>query len=110
VRSLGEYDDEEVGGELEEKEQFGAILSVALTMNRRRLIITANKLVGLGPWNAREGDLVCILLGCRYPVVLRRTADGYTLVGEAYVDGCMNGEGVEGLKRGEFTLESFKIY
>lgn len=51
-------------------------------------------LFGLAPKEAEEGDLVCILLGCTVPVILRPIEDLglYKLVGEAYVHGVMDGE------------------
>jgi hypothetical protein len=55
---------------------------------------------GLAPKQAGQGDLVCILLGCSVPVVLKavkepRVPDLFQLVGECYVDGLMDGEAVE---------------
>ncbi|KAK3315407.1 heterokaryon incompatibility protein-domain-containing protein [Apodospora peruviana] len=57
------------------------------------------ELFGLVPSEAVVGDLICIIRGCSVPVVLRRLPpredsddDGYTIVGEAYVYGLMNGE------------------
>jgi len=41
---------------------------------------------------------VCILLGAPVPFVLREEEDCAVLVGECYVDGVMNGEGLEHLK------------
>jgi hypothetical protein len=54
-------------------------------------------LVGLIPQRARFGDFVCVLYGCSVPVILRRyhTPPGrpyWRLLGDAYVDGIMNGE------------------
>jgi len=96
-------------GEEEEKVQFQAILEAGQTMNKRRLFLSEGGLVGLAPRNAEEGDIVCVLLGCRFPVVLRRGVLT-TLVGEAYVDEYMNGEAIAGLKEGRFALESFEIH
>ncbi|KAF4837539.1 Heterokaryon incompatibility protein 6, OR allele [Colletotrichum siamense] len=56
--------------------------------------------VGMGPADARPGDVVVILLGSRIPYVLRPSGDGtttrqentYRFVGEAYCDGVMYGE------------------
>ena len=55
-------------------------------------------LVGLIPQKAQLGDQVCILYGCSVPVILRkydsRDGDYWRLIGEAYVDGFMEGEGI----------------
>jgi len=54
------------------------------------------ELLGLSPRYAREGDIICILYGCSVPVVLRPSEDikeeCWQLIGEAYVDGMMEGE------------------
>jgi hypothetical protein len=56
-----------------------------------------HNLVGLGPPNAQEGDIIAILYGLSVPVVIRpvRSFTGvpsFRFVGEAYVDGRMEGE------------------
>jgi len=65
---------------------------------------------GLGPEKCERGDIVCIIGSCTVPVVLRRVEDVnrrapagsaglFTLIGEAYVHGKMNGEAVQDLER-----------
>lgn len=55
------------------------------------------QLFGLAPEKAKVGDLVCVLLGCSVPVILRpsvRESEAqahYEFVGESYVHGKMNG-------------------
>ncbi|KAF8854282.1 hypothetical protein BDZ45DRAFT_597243 [Acephala macrosclerotiorum] len=93
-----------------EKTQFSTILSAGLTMNRRTIFLSKEGLVGLAPFNATKGDFICVLLGCRFPVVLRPMNGHYMLVGEAYVDGFMNGEAMVGLQEGRYGLETFEIY
>ncbi|CAD6446550.1 ec6bdf9f-4a64-458a-8a64-e588e3541175 [Sclerotinia trifoliorum] len=73
---------------------------------RRRFFLTSGvkgkQLFGLMPNEAKEGDVVCILLGCTVPVVVRRENDGgkgeggWIFVGESYVHGMMDGEAVTG--------------
>ncbi len=78
-------------------------------LKHKRLLITHEGRIGMAPHEARKGDKVCILLGCRVPVLLReRQEGGYELVGEAYVQGIMHGESVtdENIDR----LEDFEIY
>ena len=66
---------------------------ILLTFTHKRLLITQDGFIGMAPHETRKGDVVCLLLGCRVPVVLReRTEGGYELVGEAYVHGIMKGE------------------
>ncbi|KAH9203959.1 heterokaryon incompatibility protein-domain-containing protein [Leptodontidium sp. 2 PMI_412] len=107
--SLADDDNSIQGGE-EEKIQLSAILSAGLTMNRRRLFVSQDNLVGLAPACAELGDVICVLLGCRYPVVLRRKGGHYLLVGEAYMDGYMYGEAVRGLTISVDELDGFIIY
>ena len=62
----------------------------------RAMFITRRGYSGLAPWNAQEGDLVCILKGGKTPFLLRLSPAGsvYQVVGEAYVYGIMGGEAV----------------
>ncbi len=50
--------------------------------------------VGLAPYGTRQGDLIFVVLGADVPFILRPLEDdeGYELIGEAYVQGVMNGE------------------
>ena len=105
-------DEEGEGGDQPEKSQLSTILSAGLTMNRRRMFISMKGAVGLAPWDAEKGDIICVLLGCRFPVVLRPmgpSGNYYVLVGEAYVEGFMDGEAIVGLEEGYFELNNFEI-
>ncbi|KAM7192089.1 Heterokaryon incompatibility protein (HET) domain containing protein [Rhypophila sp. PSN 637] len=108
----------------------------------KRLMVTSTGILGMAPRRARKGDLVCVLLGCNIPLVLRadhqegdvddvgeeakeeaagnlgreeRITDmhgsgkKYTVVGEAYVDGYMNGEAIEDVHNGVRNLEDLRI-
>ncbi|ETS78454.1 hypothetical protein PFICI_10516 [Pestalotiopsis fici W106-1] len=63
---------------------------------QRKLLVTASGLIGMAPPHARKGDIVCVLLGCSVPVMLRELrADqqfAYSFVGECYIHGIMDGE------------------
>jgi len=59
----------------------------------------AQPIVGLIPRCAKAGDAVCIIYGCSVPVVLREQRGEndhhyWQLIGEAYVHGHMDGEGI----------------
>ena len=41
---------------------------------------------------SRIGDVVAIIYGCKTPFVMRPVEQGYTLIGECYVHGIMDGE------------------
>ncbi|KAK0631415.1 heterokaryon incompatibility protein-domain-containing protein [Immersiella caudata] len=53
------------------------------------LIQTPDGYIGLGPPDAKEGDVLCVLLGCASPVLLRETSPGghYQVIGTCYVYG-----------------------
>ncbi|KAJ4322363.1 hypothetical protein N0V84_004834 [Fusarium piperis] len=59
----------------------------------RTLFKTNKSMLGRGHVLVRPGDIVTILSGSEVPIVLRpREGGGYTFVGDAHVDGIMNGE------------------
>jgi hypothetical protein len=72
---------------------------VRTACNRRRLFMTQYGDVGLGPLNVREGDIVVILYGAPWPIVLRELPGNheqnhFELVSMCYVHGLMDGEAV----------------
>lgn len=76
----------------------------------RALYVTGKVYIGLAPWNARDGDLICVLLGGCTPFLLRPVPGSkrYTLVGETYVYGIMGGELFRG-KMGDPRLEDIVL-
>jgi hypothetical protein len=67
------------------------------------LLHTANGYVGHAYSNIRKGDIVCMLLGSRFPVVLRQTPHiqlktAWRIVSICCVPGLMNGELIYGTK------------
>lgn len=60
----------------------------------RVLMASATGYIGLVPHGTREGDLLFVAMGADVPYVIRPLADddGYELIGEAYVQGVMDGE------------------
>lgn len=73
----------------------------------RRLITTRGGYIGLAPEEAELGDVIAILHGCNFPLVLRPCGGSYLLIGECYVDGMMDGEMVEA--RGQRVFEGTEI-
>ncbi|KAF4468571.1 HET-domain-containing [Fusarium albosuccineum] len=79
----------------------------------RRLMFTQKVYLGWGPDNAhgslqdqiRVGDMVCIVYGCSTPLVIRRVEDKYHVLGEAYLEGMMDGEAVDSVESGELPEE-----
>lgn len=70
----------------------------------RQLMFDTDGYIGIVPRLAREGDIICTLLGCHSPIVLRPAADYvesnegnmFHMVGECYVLGLTEGEGLLG--------------
>ena len=81
---------------------------VGLMNKGRRFCATVAGRLGLVPSSAAAGDIVCVLYGGRVPFLLRPRLEGsgYVLVGECYVHGLMDGEGVvmERVDEREFAL------
>ena len=70
---------------------------------------------GLVPGSPEVGDAICLLDGGCVPFILRKWGIGYRLVGECYIHGIMNGEGLvpsdnqNGSKKRELELQSFEL-
>lgn len=71
----------------------------SLVSRHRRLGLSAQGHYLLGPDTMEPGDIIVVLYGGFTPFVLRRrgqrSEDGWTLIGEAYVHGMMNGEALD---------------
>ncbi|TEA19467.1 Heterokaryon incompatibility protein 6, OR allele [Colletotrichum sidae] len=68
-------------------------MSVLAAATPRRFSATAEGRLCMVPREARKGDVVCLLLGSEVPFVIRPFTEGtYTLIGDAYVSGVMDGE------------------
>jgi hypothetical protein len=76
----------------------------------RRLVATASGRIGLAPAGAREGDVVAVLVGCSVPIVLRKSGEGWSVVGECYLHGVMGGEVVRQVEAGELRLGDIALY
>ncbi|KAI0400152.1 heterokaryon incompatibility protein-domain-containing protein [Xylaria palmicola] len=71
-----------------------SILSFAVIL---KFCVTEHGRFSQVPLRSEPGDRVCVLLGGDVPFVIRPTGRGtYTVVGECYVDGVMDGEIFEG--------------
>jgi len=103
---LGDYFTDSIPQGAEEEvyaEVYGAF---DRTSKERRFMLTNRGYMGWAPDNirgskndqTRQGDLICILFGCSTPLVIRPCGRRYQIVGEAYVEGFMNGQAMELLK------------
>ncbi|KAI9866606.1 MAG: hypothetical protein M1813_001158 [Trichoglossum hirsutum] len=76
----------------------------------RRMITTGRGYVGMAPEAVQNDDIICVLLGCTVPVVLRQVEDSiFEYVGECYIHGVMEGEAMEWFETGECQLEDFVL-
>jgi hypothetical protein len=82
----------------------------------RRFMLTKRGYLGWAPDNvfdsgeenyARVGDLVAILFGCSTPLIIRPRGKSSELVGEAYVQGFMNGEALKKIDDDMYKVQSF---
>lgn len=90
-------------------EEAAFLEDIYIATLHKRLLFTHEGYIGMAPHHSSKGDKVCLLLGCRVPVVLRERRDGgYELVGEAYVHGIMKGEALT--NENHEKLEDFCIH
>ena len=68
----------------------------------RMLIKSQHGNLGLAPAETQVGDLICVLLGCSVPIILRslhqrpgKQKAPYVVIGECYVHGLMDGEAAD---------------
>ncbi|KAH8668989.1 heterokaryon incompatibility protein-domain-containing protein [Xylariales sp. PMI_506] len=96
-------------GEQRHLEQYFPQQVEMATMGRA-FFVSRKGYFGLAPTGALAGDRVCILAGGRPPFILRYlrevsvlgkdSAPGFTLIGDSYVHGIMDGEAAQGVDDG----------
>jgi hypothetical protein len=81
----------------------------------RRFMLTKNGYLGWAPDNGREpnqtrvGDSIAIIYGYSTPLVIRPYEDKFQVVGEAHVEGFMDGEAVGLLHRDDYQTKTFSF-
>ena len=70
----------------------------------RKLFVTKQGYIGLGPNGLWPDDIVFIAYGGKVPLVVRRQDNQFLYVGDSYVQGLMNGECVDFDKAVDLTL------
>jgi hypothetical protein len=73
------------------------------------VIWAGHLMIFFGSRNAqtKSGDLIAILFGCSTPIVIRPHGKYFKVVGEAYVQGLMDGKAMEMLESGKVKARSF---
>lgn len=83
-------------------------IDTKLNVHNRRLAFSDTGRAGMVPADARQGDLIYVILDCPMPVVLRPLTGGsYMLVGCGVVDGVMRGEALRDIRRLYPSFEQF---
>ncbi|KAL9611046.1 MAG: hypothetical protein Q9167_004293 [Letrouitia subvulpina] len=88
------------------------IISTRSFSYHRRVYLTQNGFIGIGPRMMRPGDEVCVLFGGRAPFVLRRMQDHHILLGDTYVhdENLMWGKLTEGVRfRNQLPIVTYEI-
>lgn len=85
--------------------------AVSFACDGRRLLMTQNGYIGVGPRAMNEGDDIAILQGASVPYVLRRCGSAYQFVGECFVEGLMGSEamGEQTFKDPDPPLQDFSL-
>jgi hypothetical protein len=78
--------------------------------HNRRFFTAAGGYVGVGPRPLQTGDLITILYGAQWPIILRRFKTGYHLLGQCFVSGIMHGEAVHEHRGKSLPDELFMLY
>jgi hypothetical protein len=72
-----------------------------------KFCVTESGRFGQVPLNSKLGDRICVLTGGEVPFVVRPTGSGtYTLIGECYIDGIMDGEALQEASARGMPLET----
>ena len=66
-------------------------------------------LMGAGRSGIREDDMICIFLGCSFPVVIRPDGNHYIFIGAVYVDNLTDGEAITNLENRLYELDCFEL-
>jgi hypothetical protein len=66
--------------------------------------------MGMVPATARYSDMLCVLIGASAPFVLRKEADHYIIISQAYIHGFMHGRAIDMKDQGELKVEKVSIF
>jgi hypothetical protein len=106
-----QFEEQSLSGVPDSKEEkYAAVSAASLRMHSKCFAISDGGKSCFTPRATIPGDLICILLGCKYPVILRRINNHYVLIGEVYVDGIMKGELMDGFEKDSSKAVDFNIH
>ncbi|KAL8649751.1 MAG: hypothetical protein Q9210_004213 [Variospora velana] len=90
----------------------GYVRAVQAFSYNRKVYLTQNGFLGIGPSLMNEGDEICVLFGGRVPFALRRMPDHHVLIGETYIydEDIMWGKLTEAVRfRNQLPIVTFEI-
>jgi len=113
--SLGGYFHDNIPFDAEEADYDEVYGAFDRSCKERRFMLTKRGFVGWAPDNmhgrnqcqTQVGDTICIIPGCSVPLVVRPLGDRWQVIGEAYVQGRMDGEALALLRSTECAERSF---
>jgi hypothetical protein len=88
-------------------------LLIVAWMNLRlyRFCVSSGGSFLMAPSPTHKGDIVCVLIGCDMPVILRKRSENhYIFIGECYAHGIMQGEAMKELAEGKYMKKEFRIH
>lgn len=75
----------------------------------RCLVLTDRRQIGQAPATTKPGDIICIILGCAVPMVLRPAEGHWEVVGRLLY-GIMQGEAITAVDDGKVQAQDFKLH
>jgi hypothetical protein len=79
-------------------------------LDNRRFFVTATGSIGVGPSFMQLGDVIAVMYGCKWPVMLRPVDNGhYRVLGTCYVHDIMDGEAVQRLRAAGRIEDEFVV-
>jgi hypothetical protein len=65
--------------------------------------------IGTGPSDTKLGDLVCLLVSCSIPLMLRKTGDDYQVIGDVLRLGGLSESDFVRLHNGTYQTENITL-
>jgi hypothetical protein len=96
-----------------EDKEWDRISRSIRVVSRNASFIRTESSMGFTSRFAAEDDIICTLLGCSVPVILRpciEQPEFYHFVGECYIDGIMDGEAFQEYQSRGTKLEEFRLH
>lgn len=108
-----DFFDDEIPSDALEYDYTEVYACTERSAKRRRFMTTENGLIGWAPGDmyksARNhvnvGDKIAIVLGCSTPLAVRPIGNAFQVLGEAFVQGLMDGQAIKDPRNSRFKLQ-----